>query len=193
MSRFFDAQPVTAYVDMDGVLVPWVEQVFALYGVPMPPGRQDYEEVYNVDPRKGDGVWDRINALGADWWAGLPAYPWARELWSRLQGLGINVAVLTSPCTEGHSALGKVRWLRKHIAPDFRDYVITSKKWRLAHPRAVLIDDTEGQLSSFRRYGGIAVRFPQPWNNAGECKPESVVDTVVSNVQAELLRAGLML
>jgi hypothetical protein len=190
MGAFFTPQPITIYVDMDGVLAAWTETVFEMYGLKVPDHAIPYEVQHTIGVDE-DEMWDRLNSLGTEWWANLPPYPWMRDLWSRLEALGHDMAIATSPCTIGNSAKGKVEWLRRHISPDFRDYHIGSKKWRLAHPRAVLIDDSEEKLGDFTKYGGIGVLFPQPWNKGGRVKPECIVDQVVSNVRAALLRANL--
>lgn len=190
MGAYFKPLPVTIYVDMDGVIAAWTEAIFSLYGQPLPEGKMPYEvqHTLNVDE---DEMWDRINSLGAEWWENLQPYPWFRDLWSRLHALGHEVAISTSPCRIGNSAMGKTRWIRKHIGPEFRRYMIGADKWRLAHPRAVLIDDSEEKLAKFVEHGGIGILFPRQWNSGPEVKPEQLVDHVVSNVQRALLMNGL--
>lgn len=190
MGAFFRPQPITLFNDLDGVHVGWTEAVYALYGKTVPETAIDYE-VYDDLGVPEDEVWARINSYGPEWWANLPAYSWSRDLWSRLEALGYDMSICTSPCTIGNSAKGKTEWIRKHIAPTWRDYVITPKKYRVANPRAVLIDDSDKKIEEFREYGGIGIVFPRPWNSGGYCKPEEIVDRVVSNVRDAILRAGL--
>lgn len=187
MSRTFAPLPPITYLDMDGVCVAWTEAVCALYGVPVPEGPMTYD----LHPYFGvseDAMWARINALGTDWWAALPPYPWFRNLFSALAAIGPRVVFLTSPCTEGHSAAGKVRWIRKHVAPDFRDYVITSKKYLLARPGTVLVDDSDDKLAAFSNHGGNSVVFPRQWNTGGTVHGDLIVDHVVAEVRSAFLR-----
>lgn len=191
MSKVYAPLPPTTFLDLDGVCVAWIEAVYALYDEPVPPGPMSYEQAGEPGGRSADEVWDRINALGSDWWRDLPVYPWFPALLKGLRGLGPQVVVLTSPCTEGHSAKGKVQWMRRHIGGDFRNYVITSQKHLLAHPRAVLVDDSDEKLEKFAAHGGSPVVFPRQWNSGGYLDENVIADTVVSRVREAFLRAGV--
>ena len=188
--KFFKPLPATIYVDLDGVMAAWTETVYAHFGKVMPEGDIAYDVHHDLGLDEAD-MWDVLNALGPAWWAELPPYPWMRGLWSGLSDLGTDIAVLTSPCTVGNSAMGKTQWIRRHIGADFRAYVMTADKWRLAHPRAVLVDDSDEKLRKFSEHGGLSVVFPRQWNSGGARKPDLVVDEVVSNVRAALLQAGV--
>lgn len=192
MSRTFTPLPPITYLDMDGVCAAWTEAVFDLYGQKCPEGAMPYD-IHDTLGVKEDDMWARINALGVDWWAALPPYPWFRDLFSALHAIGPRVVFLTSPCTEGHSAAGKVRWIRKHVAPDYRDYVITSKKYLLARPGTVLVDDSEDKLADFAMHGGNAVVFPRQWNTGGTVHADMIVDQVVREVRAAFLRDKIAL
>ncbi len=187
MPKTFTPLPPITYLDMDGVCVAWSEAVFQLYGVPMPTGPMPYEfwELLGVT---ADEAWDRINAMGSDWWAALPPCPWFKDLYRGLQAIGPKVVFLTSPCTHGHSAAGKIRWIRKHVGTHCRDYVITSRKHLLARPGAILVDDCDEKLQKFATHGGAAVVFPRQWNTGGFHEPTMIVKHTVARVREAFLR-----
>ncbi len=40
-------------------------------------------------------------------------------------------------------------------------------KVRLAHPKAILVDDGDGNIEKFNQRGGNGVIFPSYWNSGG--------------------------
>jgi 5'(3')-deoxyribonucleotidase len=164
-------RPAVIYLDVDEVLVDWVSPVLRLLG-------HDPDEVLarwsGLSPRPWDlfdvidtsssRAWWAIDNAGASFWASLEKYPWADELIALCQHHAPTV-LLTSPSKHPSSHAGKAEWIAKHFGRDFREYLLGSCKHRVAHPRAVLIDDSPKNCDAFYRHGGRSILFPGVGNN----------------------------
>jgi calcineurin-like phosphoesterase family protein/5'(3')-deoxyribonucleotidase len=179
---------LTVYLDMDGVVCCLTRAVYDLF-------KEDdkYDELYEnwplatYDMTKVFGIesesvmWNTIDAGGPEFWQNVPEFPWFQDLYDALAQRG-RVVFLTSPSCDASSLSGKLLWLQDRFGKFYRDYIITNKKHLLAHPKAVLVDDSPAMVKMFRDAGGQAVLFPQPWN--GHTVPDNVVDHIVSKVEA---------
>lgn len=76
-----------------------------------------------------------------------------------------NVFIASSPTKDPDCLAGKLEWIHNNL-PTFlhRQYFITPRKIQLAHPRALLIDDSDSNVAGFRDRGGSAITVPRPWN-----------------------------
>lgn len=163
-------------LDMDGVLSDFVSSVSRISPNP--------HDVYNKSESKrmfgnSEGspleeefsfdsvneMWKTIDAGGVDFWANIPAYPWAKHLIDVLSEFKARIVVCTSPSLSENSAAGKVIWLKKFFETEnFRDYMITPAKWAAASENTFLIDDHEGLIEKFKNRGGNGALWPAPWN-----------------------------
>tara|TARA_B110000967_G_scaffold197822_1_gene230041 strand:- start:851 stop:1348 length:498 start_codon:yes stop_codon:yes gene_type:complete len=109
---------------------------------------------------------EQIDAHGASFWRELPAYPWFPALHQALSKLG-HVVFLTAPTGFPDCLAGKYQWLCDYFGEGYTDCIFTGHKDRLAHPRAILIDDSDSNIALFNRRGGQGLTFPQMWNLAG--------------------------
>jgi 5'(3')-deoxyribonucleotidase len=159
------------YVDMDGVCTN-----FASAGI-QANGRDPTQVLatwnqrfrgeflpYKVMEMDRDAYWGAIAQQGESFWINLQEYEWYPKLICSLREIG-EVVFLTSGTYAPSSLSGKLRWLQHRFGPDFQGYVFTAKKYLLAHPWSILIDDYELNVTEFRQYGGQAVLFPQIWNS----------------------------
>jgi len=97
----------------------------------------------------------------------LPAFPWTKELWERLNNLsGGEVCILTSP-PKGHAAgpgaHGKYDWVCKHLGEDatYKTIVCPAPYKHLVVGNGILIDDLDTTVTRVNAWGeGDAVRFP---------------------------------
>ena len=80
-----------------------------------------------------------------------------------------NVFIASSPTKDPDCLAGKLEWIHNNL-PTFlhRQYFITPRKVQLAHPGALLIDDSDSNVAGFRARGGTAVIVPRPWNSCHE-------------------------
>lgn len=164
----------TIYLDMHGVCVDFVGGVAKLFDV-----EQDKLELSLAEGQSIHGAllvsqnefWERVD-MQLTFWRDLKPYNGFLEFVAACGEFG-DVCFLTSPCWDAKSLTQKVEWLQRHFGKDFRDYVITNQKWRLAQRGTVLIDDTQYQCAEFKRHKGLAILFPRRWNDAPR---EALVD-----------------
>lgn len=76
-----------------------------------------------------------------------------------------NVFIASSPTKDPDCLAGKLEWIHNNL-PKFlhRQYFITPRKVQLAHPGALLIDDSDSNVLGWRERGGSAIIVPRPWN-----------------------------
>lgn len=81
-----------------------------------------------------------------------------------------NVFIATSPTKDPDSLAGKLEWIHENL-PKFlhRQYFITPRKAQLANPNALLIDDSDSNVSAFIEHGGRTILVPRPWNSLHVC------------------------
>jgi 5'(3')-deoxyribonucleotidase len=161
------------FLDMDGVLCDFVSAAFSAHGVTFKPdeyprGEFACEKIIGCTSSE---FWRRIDFAGEYFWENLEPYPWAKSLFEELQLID-EVIIATSPSRSPASYAGKRRWLR-HMGMHGVQSMFGSRKYLMAKPGRVLIDDGEHNVKPWIREGGQAVLVPQPWNHA-----EPVADMV---------------
>lgn len=158
------------YLDMDGV-VSDAHRAF-LKAVGREDLIADYPAwvfaVYKAAGVSEKAMWRKVALAGRELWSEMRVLPWAHELYDRLSKIG-EVVFLTSPSQDPDSLAGKLEWLQRFTKKkDFKDYIMTSRKYLLARPDAVLIDDRLENCDKFREAGGKAVLFPAAWQGLSE-------------------------
>lgn len=159
------------FLDMDGVLCNWVEQMCATLDLP-------YEEVIKNWEKGADNLrdgaslemsaseqWSAVDSAGEDFWATMKHYPWTDDLWDLCEDQCDEMIILSSPSKHHSSLAGKLRWLQAYKGEWFRGFLIGPPKHAAARWDRVLIDDKNKNVESFRKNGGKAILFPQPWNS----------------------------
>jgi 5'(3')-deoxyribonucleotidase len=176
------------FVDMDGVLCD-----FAAGAVRTFRGRLD-EEVYppsrfDLETSLGLSAGEfrkTIDDAGPAWWSELSGFPWTDALIDLVRRYGRSWFVLSSDSPFAFAAEGKSAWLRRlRSQPDGK--IFTRRKSLFAAPGRLLIDDADENVEEFRRSGGEAVLFPQPWNRNApfvEDRMGRVVDELFESLSA---------
>jgi 5'(3')-deoxyribonucleotidase len=155
------------FIDLDGVLDDFVRGAFTAFGRPL-----DAETLANVRWNfwgmlgcdNETELWDVIDCT-TGFWESLVPYPWASDLVAAAEEVG-TVRLLSSPSKDPMCLAGKKRWVNTHF-PALR-LLPFGEKELLAKPGRILIDDNDGNCEKWRAAGGIAILFPQPWNNNRE-------------------------
>lgn len=176
------------YLDLDGVLADFVSAALKAHGKDPAAAMEawpcgEYDAMFGVVGVDEDAFWDRINAWppwpnaapeGSHFWEKeIQAYPWADGLWDLCEGLA-PTWVLTAPSRHAGSSYGKVKWLQKWRGERFRNYVMAPRKWHLARPGALLVDDDPKNVGKWIEGGGDAVLFPRPWNGCHALSGEAM-------------------
>lgn len=155
---------VTVFIDLDGVLVDWLNGIREFAGKPT-----DLYDCFRQDPHSlnqtsvdtlfgGRPILQKLQyEMSAKWWAELQLFPWAKYLIDTMSN-NFDMAFLTSPGKCYNAAAGKVMWQHEH----YKDtpIIMTKHKYLAASPTKVLIDDDDWQLTRFDRAGGLAIKWP---------------------------------
>jgi hypothetical protein len=169
------------YIDLDGVSNQLIMHALEVNGCKVSrfhddqwptPGSYDIVAAANklLGPRRGTlthaQFWGNVTR---DVWAGTPA---SAEFYYILRaavdaaGRG-NVCFLTSPIIESPDcSAGKHEWFRRHLPLNMaRQFSICPYKKIHASPDALLVDDSDAEVDSWRARGGQALLVPRPWNS----------------------------
>ena len=116
-----------------------------------------------------------LHAEKKTFWDSIPRSVWAKstkseecdwlvEMCAKAVGKK-SVFIATSPTKDPDCLAGKLEWIVNNL-PEWihRQYVITPRKWLLAGPTALLIDDSVEKLEEFNAHNGVTICFPRPWN-----------------------------
>jgi hypothetical protein len=118
-------------------------------------------------------------------WAAVPRtpeLPWLLRACKRL--VGENIFLATSPTKDPDCLAGKLEWIQANLPRWLhRQYFVTPRKWKLAQPGTLLIDDNETNCRLFEEHGGRVIRFPRPWNTAASHSPRRYLETYLSHYQ----------
>ena len=152
------------FMGMD-VLCDFVQAALELHGRPdviddWPKGEYDMAKILGMSTHE---FWRPINDKGEAFWAEMKSTAYSHELLMLTQGRG-GFRVAASPSEDPASLSGKLKWLDRHFGPPCRYYVITPDKHLLAGPDRILIDDSDKQIDTWQRAGGIGILFPAKWN-----------------------------
>ena len=150
-------------LDVDGLLANFVQGLIDTMSLPI---KHDDWDSWSYHQKLGISDADMWAAThGDDWWLNLKPYPWAGYLVNSLKEFA-DVIYCTSPSLASDCTRQKIDWLRKHgfMSEAKNDYVIGPHKHLLARSGAILIDDSEANVSAFRNHSGVAWLFPAPWN-----------------------------
>ncbi len=152
------------YLDMDGVIADFVTPSLKVAGIPLTHDQVttwNYFEPYMTEKE----FWGKIDGEPS-FWKNITPYPWANDLVKLCRSFA-PVRFCSSPALDPHCVAQKVQWLRWHqfMDDDKNDYHFTPYKYELAKPKRILIDDSKSNGLDFLKHGGIAIEFPQPWND----------------------------
>lgn len=148
-------------LDLDGVLANFVQGAIDTHGLPITHEQVKEYNFWDAFDLTNEEFWRAIE--GVEFWENLKPYPWAYEL---VAMSGKDVLFSTSPTLDPYSVAGKLKWLNTHFGVSTHQCMIGPRKELLAHPRRILIDDYPKNIARFSNCGGVAVLFPQPWNNS---------------------------
>jgi 5'(3')-deoxyribonucleotidase len=148
-------------LDLDGVLVDFLEGVYKLHGkIEGDLVGHDIHLKYGMSEAE---FWD---PMGHDFWANLSFLPDGIAILEQVEHyFGVNnICVLTSPLRNPDSLSGKLEWIQTNLPKYRRSYLIGPRKEFCANETHILIDDFEHNVDRFRQHGGTAFLVPRPWN-----------------------------
>ena len=178
------------FLDMDGVIANFSDKaISAVSGCSLEEAAKisdrlvehDFHGVLGITE---DDFWRSIDAMGDQFWAELPPYPWMNELVATIDKFA-PWTILSAPSMHPSCAAGKMKWIYKHFGSNFRNFALAPRKWQFARSAdQVLIDDKYSNITEWIQHGGIGILFPRAFNRARDfrCDP-------VKYVQEQLVRA----
>lgn len=141
-----------------------------------------------------DGVIvDFSYASGARWgeigfWESLKKTTWADEL-VKMCRKWFDVHILSSLGGGPQSATGKMLWLDRYYPSLVEGTILTRKKYLLAAPGRILVDDDPRNIDQWFLSGGYGIRVPNADREAEWGKLEGGIEgvfTCLTNVVAAL-------
>lgn len=167
----------TCFLDLDGVLVDFVGGACRLHDRPWPYGDPASHGRYKLDELWGmpaSTFWAPMSAL---YWEELDLLPdglQVLDLVERRFGRE-NVCILTAPTEDPTCAVGKIRWIRRHLPAEYAgQYLLGRGKHFCGHSGSVLIDDMERNCDIFAARGRSFL-VPRPWNSGHATAADALV------------------
>lgn len=150
------------YLDMDGVLVNFVQGALKAHNKPascLVPGQWFIDRCMGLSL---EDFW--LKCRGQTFWASLEAMPDADEILRLCMQLDCSQWLLSSPSDDPRCYSGKYTWLCRNL-PSMKSVSIFARdKAGVAGPGRLLIDDSEANCQTWQLLGGEAILLPRPWN-----------------------------
>lgn len=145
------------YCDLDGVVLDWETAYAKWLGFEFDEPSLYYEEILHKTGTNFEDV-IRIGKL-KEFNKSIGLYEWAYKLTKMCEFYDKDnrLVFLTAVCNQT-----RVEMMKK-LFP-LCQIICTPDKFVLANPDSILIDDSDKFVDSWRKHGGKAVLFPQPWN-----------------------------
>lgn len=96
-------------------------------------------------------------------WINMQPFPWAAQLVGFLNEFA-PVTIASSPHTSRICIADKVEWLQKHLNIKSEGCMFGARKYLMANPETLLIDDLQSNVDDFISHGGKAICVPSNWN-----------------------------
>lgn len=138
----------TCHIDMDGVLVDFVK------------GYNKYHDIDVIPTTYNPKL--EVHHLGFDFWIGLDPTEECFKIMDLARKKFDDVQILTAPSKHPQCRKAKKYWINMHFG-NMKVNFLKRKHFR-AHPKCILIDDSDHQVDKFNQKGGIGILFPRPWN-----------------------------
>ena len=174
-----------ALLDMDGVVADFVLGAMQLHNKSWPYNDVQGDDGWNLDLVWGMKPCEFWDPMGFEFWEGLQKTRDADAIVELLRLMvGHDICFLSSPCFTLGCMEGKRAWASRfypEIPVLFSCQSMSAgaapPKWFCAGQETVLIDDSNANVTSFRKAGGKAVLVPRPWNHLHRLSEESVLAT----------------
>jgi len=157
------------FLDMDGVLVNWLEGVHRLNHWPYTEGTWPYKmgpEGWYFYRELGVSGKNLFDGQGRAFWRSLEWLPEGKSVFKMCEGLfGNRMCLLTNPHDGEGVVDGRKDWIKREIPHMSKRVLIGACKEMCATPDTILIDDFEENIITWRNAGGIGVLMPSPWNS----------------------------
>lgn len=120
----------------------------------------DLEKLWDMDQKTW---WNAIDQ-NPYFWLEIEPFEWAREMYWRLHDYADEVGVSTAPPMNEWAVAHKCSWIKNHIGVKQSDIMVGKKKYWMAGPDTLLIDDAPHNVEAFQKRGGKTILVPSDWN-----------------------------
>lgn len=164
------------FIDMDGVLVDTIHHICKQIGIDISKWQRGVYSIYDATGIPAQDFFKDVD------WANLPKTNLADDLiyycWEHFPN---NCFILTSALPGAYD--DKVSWIINHypFIPE-SSIIFTWKKYLLAAPNRLLIDDCESVAEDWLKQGGDVIIVPQPWNWSNTNITKGVRDFEIRNI-----------
>jgi len=176
-------------VDMDGVLVDFVNPVCKIHNVPDPFEDPKNWGKFNVEEMLKMSVDDFWRPLTYDWWMSLPLFPEAETILAMCCSVfgDDNVGLLSSPSHSPDCIKAKMDYIQKKLPAFKKRFLLGPAKEFCAGSNNLLVDDSDRNIEKFVGAGGIGFTYPRPWNKMYyDTKNYSDIDWIEENLMGKL-------
>lgn len=158
-------------LDMDGVLVNFIEGTLALHEIEVNPySLPENHGSWDVDKMIGISYQDMMSPMTVEFWRDLNWMPDGPDILRTIEKKfgRENVCLLSNPSASSKAMEGKLLWIERHI-PDYRNrFLFGPSKQFAGHHARLLIDDSDSNIKQYAcrktktKYPSILV--PRLWN-----------------------------
>jgi hypothetical protein len=155
------------FVDLDGVTVDLGKGIRGLFNIQDPYLSEKYRGNCHMHKILGLSIDEFFKPMDTKFWKNLEFTidgKWILSLVEHLFG-SKNVCLLTNHSCRPEVAAGKVLWVEKNLPKYTERLLIGVPKHFCAGPDTMLIDDSDDNVEQFRKFGGVGVLIPRPWNS----------------------------
>ena len=149
------------WIDLDGVLANWHASACSSLSITYPT-RTIFHRDWVVD-QTGEPIHTLLDRMDAHprFWEDMSPYDHFANITTFLDTHFPTWGILTKATIRHKSWGGKAAWVQRFLGEQgmHRLMMTGGPKHRLAHPCAILIDDTDYQVDGWRQHRGIAFRW----------------------------------
>jgi 5'(3')-deoxyribonucleotidase len=177
-------------VDMDGVLVDFVNPVCKTHNVPNPFNNPKNWGNFNVETMLDMSVEDFWRPLDYDWWMSLPLFPEAEIILSICCTFfgEENVSLLSNPSHSPDCIKAKMNYIQQKLPAFKKRFLLGPAKEFCAGSNNLLVDDSDRNIEKFVGAGGIGFTYPRPWNKDYKKSEDfSTIENVKKNLPSALI------
>ena len=163
----------TVFLDLDGVVCDLITGIENLRNVKLDRTQYsiDFENKIGMPEKE---FWDNMSASN---WADLPKMKDADKILEIVRPYKPVILSAHPGYGVANSIAGKIRWVEMNMPDYYREdrWFFGRGKNKLAHPKAILIDDHEYNTDRWTKAGGISILVPRPWNKYGKIGLNTII------------------
>lgn len=159
---------IEIFVDMDGVLADFTSSCAKVHKKQLPFDKPSHRGKYDLADAWGisaNEFWKPLSEK-KDFWHTLEKTSEADQLMEFIERtLSVKPFLCSSPSLDPNCYHGKAHWITTHYPHLLHRTILTNHKDFFAKRNHILIDDSDRNVTEFKKAGGIGILFPRPWNS----------------------------